>query len=181
MNNRITIVGAGFAGLSAAAYLAREGYAVRILEKNAGLGGRARTFSAEGFTFDMGPSWYWMPEVFDNFFRDFGHTAADFYELVRLDPSYEVVFGAEDRVEVPASTADLFDLFERLEPDSSPRLKKFLEEAEYKYTVGSTSSYRSPATVSSILPTCGCLSQCLSCKCLRTWRPTCAAISSIRN
>ena len=136
MNNRITIVGAGFAGLSAAAYLAREGYAVRILEKNAGLGGRARTFSAEGFTFDMGPSWYWMPEVFDNFFRDFGHTAADFYELVRLDPSYEVVFGAEDRVEVPASTADLFDLFERLEPGSSPRLKKFLEEAEYKYTVG---------------------------------------------
>ena len=136
MNDQITIVGAGFAGLSAAAYLAREGYRVRILEKNEGLGGRARQFSADGFTFDMGPSWYWMPEVFEGFFNDFNHTAADFYELVRLDPSYEVVFGAKDRVEVPASTSELFELFEKLEPGSSKNLQKFLEEAEYKYRVG---------------------------------------------
>ena len=136
MNNRVTIVGSGFAGLSAAAYLAREGYTVRILEKNAGLGGRARQFTNGGFTFDMGPSWYWMPEIFEQFFNDFGHSAADFYTLRRLDPSYEVVFGAEDRVEVPASTAELFALFERLEPGSSANLRKFLDEAEYKYRVG---------------------------------------------
>jgi len=136
LNKTVTIVGAGFAGLSAAAYLAREGYQVRILEKNEGLGGRARQFQTEGFTFDMGPSWYWMPEIFENFYQDFGHTTADFYDLQRLDPSYEVVFGAEDRVEVPASTAELFDLFERLEPGSSANLTKFLEEAEYKYRVG---------------------------------------------
>ena len=136
MKKQITIVGAGFAGLSAACYLAREGYAVRILEKNTGLGGRARTFSAAGFQFDMGPSWYWMPQVFEEFFNDFGSTAADHYELVRLDPSYEIYFGKDDRMEVPASTDELYALFERLEPGSSVNLKKFLKEAEYKYRVG---------------------------------------------
>ncbi len=136
MNTQVTIVGAGFAGLSAAAYLAQDGYRVRILEKNEGLGGRARQFSAQGYTFDMGPSWYWMPEVFEQFFNDFGSTAAAHYELVRLDPSYEVVFGVEDRIEVPASTQELFALFEELEPGSSANLQKFLDEAEYKYRVG---------------------------------------------
>ena len=136
MNNQVTVIGAGFAGLSAAAYLARDGYRVRLLEKNEGLGGRARQFSAEGFTFDMGPSWYWMPEIFEQFFNDFGSSAADHYELVRLDPSYEIVYGVEDRVEVPASTQELFALFERLEPGSSANLRTFLEEAEYKYRVG---------------------------------------------
>ena len=136
MNTQVTIVGAGFAGLSAAAYLARDGYRVRILEKNEGLGGRARQFEAEGYTFDMGPSWYWMPEVFEQFFNDFGSTAAEHYELVRLDPSYEVVFGVEDRIEVPASTQELFVLFEELEPGSSANLQQFLDEAEYKYRVG---------------------------------------------
>ena len=133
---QVTIVGAGFAGLSAACYLAREGYRVRILEKNATLGGRARTFAAAGFQFDMGPSWYWMPEVFERFFNDFGGTAADHYELVRLDPSYEIVFAPDDRMEVPARTDDLYAMFERLEPGSSARLEKFLDEAEYKYRVG---------------------------------------------
>ena len=133
---QITVVGAGFAGLSAASYLAREGYSVRLLEKNSGPGGRARQFRAEGFTFDMGPSWYWMPEVFERFFNDFGSTAADHYELVRLDPSYEIVFGKGDRMEIPAGTDELYALFERLEPGSSAKLEKFLAEAEYKYTVG---------------------------------------------
>ncbi|OAV42984.1 NAD(P)/FAD-dependent oxidoreductase [Lewinella sp. 4G2] len=136
MKTQITIVGAGFSGLSAAAYLAREGYAVRILEKNEGLGGRARTFAAEGFQFDMGPSWYWMPQVFEDFFNDFGSSASEHYNLVRLDPSYEIYFGKGDRMDVPASTEELYALFERLEPGSSANLKQFLSEAEYKYRVG---------------------------------------------
>lgn len=133
---QITVVGAGFAGLSAACYLAREGYSVRILEKNEGLGGRARTFHREGFRFDMGPSWYWMPEVFEQFFNDFGSCAQEHYELVRLDPSYEIVFGKGDSMNVPAGTDELYALFERLEPGSSANLTKFLAEAEYKYRVG---------------------------------------------
>lgn len=136
MNTQITIVGAGFSGLSAACYLAREGYSVRIVEKNAGLGGRARTFAAEGFQFDMGPSWYWMPQVFEDFFNDFGTSAKEHYDLKRLDPSYEIYFGAGDRMDVPASTDELYALFERLEPGSSANLKQFLSEAEYKYRVG---------------------------------------------
>jgi phytoene desaturase len=133
---QVTVVGAGFAGLSSACYLAREGYNVRILEKNEGLGGRARTFDHEGFRFDMGPSWYWMPEVFEQFFNDFGSSASEHYELLRLDPSYEIVFGKGDSMDVPASTEELFALFERLEPGSSANLNKFLDEAEYKYRVG---------------------------------------------
>lgn len=141
---QVTVVGAGFAGLSAACYLAREGYSVRLLEKNPGLGGRARTFTAEGFRFDMGPSWYWMPEVFEDFFRDFGSSAAEHYTLVRLDPSYEIYFSREDRMEVPASLDALFALFEQLEPGSSENLRKFLAEAEYKYKVGLGEFVRKP-------------------------------------
>lgn len=141
---QITVVGAGFAGFSAACYLAKAGYRVRILEKNPGLGGRARRFAADGFTFDMGPSWYWMPEVFEQFFNDFNHSAADFYDLHRLDPSYEIFFGVDDQVEVPAQRSALFELFERLEPGSSPKLEKFLAEAAYKYKVGMSEFVQKP-------------------------------------
>ncbi|MEM6398558.1 MAG: phytoene desaturase family protein [Bacteroidota bacterium] len=136
MSKQITIIGAGFAGLAASCYLARSGYSVRVLEKNAIAGGRARRFEAEGFTFDMGPSWYWMPEVFEEFFQDFGYEVSDFYDLVRLDPSYEIVFGKDDHLEIPAGTSALRELFERLEPGSGPKLDKFLSEAAYKYEVG---------------------------------------------
>jgi phytoene desaturase len=143
-SSQITVVGAGFAGLSAACYLAKAGHKVRILEKNDQAGGRARRFEAEGFTFDMGPSWYWMPEVFEQFFNDFGHSAADFYELERLDPSYEIYFGENDQMEVPATRSALFELFERLEPGSSSNLEKFLSEAEYKYRVGMSEFVQKP-------------------------------------
>ncbi|MEO0789959.1 MAG: phytoene desaturase family protein [Bacteroidota bacterium] len=136
MPKQVTIVGAGFAGLAASCYLAKAGYEVRVLEKNEIAGGRARRFKAEGFTFDMGPSWYWMPEVFAEFFADFGHQVEDFYQLVRLDPSYEIVFGENDNLEIPAGTVALRALFERLEPGSGPKLDKFLAEAAYKYEVG---------------------------------------------
>ena len=144
MTKQITVVGSGFAGLSAACYLTREGYAVRLLEKNPTLGGRARQFTARGFTFDMGPSWYWMPDTFEKFFNDFGSTAAEHYELLRLDPSYEIYFGQQDRMEVPASTDELFALFEELEPGSSEKLRKFLAEAEYKYRVGISEFVQKP-------------------------------------
>ncbi len=140
----ITVVGAGFAGLSAACYLAKAGFKVRLLEKNDSLGGRCRQFAADGFTFDMGPSWYWMPEVFEQFFNDFGHTAADFYDLVRLDPSYEIYFGSQQSVDVPAKRSELFQLFERLEPGSSANLEKFLTEAAYKYKVGMSEFVQKP-------------------------------------
>ena len=130
------IIGSGFAGLSAACSLAKEGFKVSVFEKNEGLGGRARKFETQGFMFDMGPSWYWMPEVFENFFNHFGKSVSDYYELVRLDPSYNVVFGKDDIVSMPASYDELEQLFESIEPGSSKNLQKFLAEAEYKYKVG---------------------------------------------
>ena len=130
--SRIGIIGSGFSGLSAACILAKAGYDVTVLEKNEGPGGRARKFSAQGFVFDMGPSWYWMPGVFEAFFAQFGKKASDFYNLVRIDPSYRI-FYPTDEVDVPADVDKLHGLFERLEPGSSKQLSKFLSEGKVKY------------------------------------------------
>ena len=136
MSKKVVVIGSGFSGLSAACYLAKEGYEVTILEKNDSIGGRARKFSAEGFTFDMGPSWYWMPEVFENFFSSFGKKVSDYYDLVRLDPSYKIYFSKEEIMDVPAKQQDLYSMFERYEEGSSAKLDAFLNEAAYKYKVG---------------------------------------------
>lgn len=133
---KVIVIGSGFAGLSAACSLAAEGYQVTILEKNSVPGGRARKFEAEGFMFDMGPSWYWMPDVFDQFFARFGKKPSDYYDLIRLDPSYSVIFGSGNQMDLPASMEGLYALFEQYEPGSSANLKKFLAEAKYKYEVG---------------------------------------------
>lgn len=126
------VLGAGFAGLSAACFLAKAGLDVTVIEKNDAPGGRARSFSAKGFTWDMGPSWYWMPDVFEKFFAQFGKKPGDYYELVRLDPSYQVIWKNEC-VDIPASMQQLEALFERYEPGSSDRLKRFLAESGEKY------------------------------------------------
>lgn len=135
---KVVVIGAGFAGLSAATCLAKEGYNVTLLEKNDCPGGRARKFEVDGYTFDMGPSWYWMPDVFENYFALFGKKVSDYYTLDRLDPGYRIYFGEgeERRMDVPAKLEDIYAMFERYEPGSSANLKKFLEEAKYKYEVG---------------------------------------------
>jgi len=132
-----SIIGSGFSGLSSAAYLSAAGHEVHVYEKNATAGGRARQMTTrEGYVFDMGPSWYWMPDVFEKFFADFGHTASDFYDLKQLDPSFEMVFGINDTVAVPADFSDLCKMFDHIEPGSSNRLIQFMKEAEIKYRVG---------------------------------------------
>jgi phytoene desaturase len=136
LGKKTIVIGSGFAGLSAATNLADKGYDVTLLEKNAVPGGRARKFEAEGFVFDMGPSWYWMPDIFERYFNRFGKSASDYYELKRLDPSYTIFFGKDDEMHVPANMQELEAMFERYEPGSSKNLKKFLAEAEYKYRVG---------------------------------------------
>ena len=135
-SKHIIVIGGGFAGLSAACVLAKGGYKVTILEKNDQPGGRARVWEKHGFKFDMGPSWYWMPDVFENFFALFGKKPQDFYELKRLDPAYRVYFGKDDILDVPAAMPELESLFESIEPGSSKRLKEFLAQAAYKYRVG---------------------------------------------
>jgi len=134
-SNRALVIGAGFAGLSAASFLAKKGWDVTIVEKNEMPGGRARKFEAEGFTFDMGPSWYWMPDVFEKYFGSFGKKVYDFYELQRLDPSYRVYF-EKATWDLPANYEALKNLFESIEPGAANALDLFLAEAKYKYEVG---------------------------------------------
>lgn len=132
----IGVIGSGFSGLAAASELAKLGYQVTILEKNSTIGGRARKFETNGFRFDMGPSWYWMPEVFEEYYARFGYKVSDFYELIRLDPSYRIFFDNNESLDIPASLDELYILFETIEEGSSIKLKKFLKEAQYKYEVG---------------------------------------------
>lgn len=145
MREKIIVVGSGFSSLAAATTLANEGKDVTILEKNSQTGGRARQFESSGFTFDMGPSWYWMPDVFEAYFSRFGKKVSDYYKLVRLDPSYQVIFQDKEFVDIPAAYQELKSLFEKYEKGSSAMLDKFLEEAKYKYEVGMNDLVHKPS------------------------------------
>ena len=131
----VIVIGSGFAGLSAASFLARDGWKVTVLEKHTQPGGRARQLKEQGFTFDMGPSFYWMPDVFDRYFAQFGKKVSDYYTLHRLDPSYRIYWD-NGSTDMPASYEALQAVFESIEPGSAARLDKYLEGAAYKYDVG---------------------------------------------
>lgn len=134
--SNVVVIGSGFSGLAASAHLGKAGHSVRVLEKNTQIGGRARTFDSNGFLFDMGPSWYWMPDAFENFFNAFGKKTSDFYELKLLDPGFQMFFGNDQVVPVPAGKAALRDLFESIEKGSSLKLDAFLKEGAFKYAIG---------------------------------------------
>ncbi|MFA5244067.1 MAG: phytoene desaturase family protein [Pedobacter sp.] len=133
---KVIVIGSGFSGLSSAAYLSAEGYEVLVLEKNATPGGRGRQLKEKGYIFDMGPSWYWMPDVFEKFFNDFGHTVSDFYTLKQLSPSFDVVFDRGEVLSVPSTYPELESLFESIEKGSGSKLRQFMNEAKFKYETG---------------------------------------------
>lgn len=133
---KVVIVGSGFSGLAAACCLAKENFQVTVLEKNSTAGGRARRLKQDGYTFDMGPSWYWMPDVFEQFFQRFGQSTADYYKLLRLDPSYQVLFDNDQHFDIPATYPDLRSVFNKLEPGSDIKLDAFLKQAQIKYQAG---------------------------------------------
>ena len=134
-NKTVLVIGAGFAGLSVATFLAQKGWKVKVVEKHTIPGGRARKFEANEFVFDMGPSWYWMPDVFEKYFEKFGKKVSDYYQLKRLDPSYRVYFD-KTHWDMPANYSDLQALLESVEPGAALALDKFMEEAKFKYEVG---------------------------------------------
>ncbi|MBJ7880531.1 phytoene desaturase family protein [Gelidibacter salicanalis] len=135
MNTRIAIIGSGFSALSAACYLARDGYKVTIFEKNNTIGGRARQLKKDGFTFDIGPTWYWMPDVFERFFADFGKHPSDYYQLEKLSPAYSVYFAKDDFITIEDTLGKICETFEKEEPGSSQKLKKFIANAQHNYDV----------------------------------------------
>ncbi len=136
MSLKIIVIGSGISSMSAASFLSKEGHDVTIIEKNKQIGGRARKFEIDGFTFDMGPSWYWMPDVFEDFYKKFNHTTSDFYSLERLDPSYRVYWKDNSYTDVPADMKALEQWFEDNEKGSAVKLRSFLKDAEVKYQVG---------------------------------------------
>ena len=135
MKKKIIIIGSGFSSISAACYLAKAGYTVQILEKNSTPGGRARQFKKDGFTFDIGPSWYWMPDVFEKFFGDFDRKVSDYYTLEKLDPGYEVYFDQMESIKIGDNLEKIYTAFEAEEAGSAAKLKKFIKKAENNYNI----------------------------------------------
>ena len=135
-NRKIAVIGGGISGLSAASYAAKNGYEVHLFEKNDTIGGRARQFkTSNGYTFDMGPSWYWMPDIIENFLKDFDSKSADFFELISLNPQFEIVF-PDQSVDLPEDFNDTIALFESFEVGAGKKLIEFMEEAKIKYKIG---------------------------------------------
>ena len=132
---KIALIGGGFSSLAAAAYLAKAGYQVSLYEKNETLGGRARQLKKNGFTFDMGPSWYWMPDVFESFFNDFGKSVADYYHIEKLDPGYQVYFGPNESLQISSSLEKIYETFESVEKGSGAKLRKFIDKAKKHYNI----------------------------------------------
>ncbi|TBW28340.1 NAD(P)/FAD-dependent oxidoreductase [Gramella sp. KN1008] len=135
MSRKIYIIGSGFSSLAASCYLAQAGNSVEVFEKNSTVGGRARQLKKDGFTFDIGPTWYWMPDVFERFFADFGKTPSQYYSLEKLDPAYEVFFGEGKSISIPGSLEQIYSNFEEEERGSAAKLKKFISRARDNYEI----------------------------------------------
>nr|WP_315256511.1 phytoene desaturase family protein [uncultured Flavobacterium sp.] len=135
MKKSISVIGSGFSAMAAACYLAKSGHKVTVYEKNASIGGRARQLKTEGFTFDMGPSWYWMPDVFERFFADFDKKTTDYYELIKLSPAYRVYYGIDDFIAIADNLPQIVADFEAIEKGSGQILKEFMAEAKSNYDI----------------------------------------------
>ena len=135
MKKDIKIIGSGFSALAASCYLAKEGHNVTIYEKNATIGGRARQLKKDGFTFDIGPSWYWMPDVFEKFFNDFEKKPSDYYELKKLSPAYQVFFGINEFVTIADNLPEIVTTFESIEVGSGKKLESFIKKAQSNYNI----------------------------------------------
>ncbi|MBP6374490.1 MAG: NAD(P)-binding protein, partial [Flavobacterium sp.] len=135
MGKKVAIIGSGFSALAASCYLAQAGHDVTIYEKNETIGGRARQLKRDGFTFDIGPTWYWMPDVFERFFADFNKKPSDYYSLEKLSPAYQVYFGVHDFVTIADNLEEICNTFESIEKGSGEKLQKFMAEAKSNYDI----------------------------------------------
>ena len=137
------VIGSGFSGLSAAAFLAEKGIKMTVIEKNNQIGGRARKIESQGYCFDMGPSWYWMHDIFENFFNHFNRSSNEFYKLKKLDPGFKIIFDSEE-IAIPSNFKETCKLFKRYEVQGDKKLLKFMKDAEKKYKIGLSFLYKSP-------------------------------------
>lgn len=131
----VAVVGGGFGGLAAACYLAQAGADVELVEKNERLGGRASLLETDGFRFDMGPSWYLMPDVFERFFNQFDRDVTEYYTLDQLDPHYRIFFKDGDQVDITPDREQVIETFESYEQGAGDALREYLETSEQHYSV----------------------------------------------
>ena len=146
----VVIVGSGFSGLSTAAFLSKSGIRTTVIEKNKQLGGRARMLKKEGFSFDMGPSWYWMPDIFDNIFKELNEKTENLYELIQLDPGFRMIFECEE-IDIASDFEETCSMFEKYETGGAKNLKRFMQDAKSKYNIGINFIYNSPGTSGSLI------------------------------
>lgn len=140
MNKRVVIIGAGIGGLGAAGLFAKKGYDVTVVEKNANLGGRANIFEHDGFKFDMGPSWYLAPDIFEHYFNLVGERVEDHLELKRLSPSYRIFFRNNgDPLDINSDIEKDTATFEAIEPGAGEKLRAYLKQSKYQYEVATQS------------------------------------------
>ena len=135
MSKKIIVIGSGLAGMSCAAYLGKAGHRVTVIEKNSTYGGRLQTVSQQGYTFDSGPSWYWMPDIFDSFFEDFDKKTNDYYDLRRINPGYRVYFSEGEYFDLVENLDELKRNFSKIEKGGGRALQRYLDDAEEKYEV----------------------------------------------
>ena len=135
MSKEIIVIGSGLAGMSCAAYLGKAGHRVTVIEKNSTYGGRLQTVSQQGYTFDSGPSWYWMPDIFDSFFEDFDKKTNDYYDLRRINPGYRVYFSEGEYFDLVENLDELKRNFSKIEKGGGRALQRYLDDAGEKYEV----------------------------------------------
>lgn len=141
---KVIIIGSGFSAIASACYMAKAGFSVQVLEKNEQVGGRASLLEIDGFKFDMGPSWYWMPDIFERFFADFGKKVEDYYKLTKLSPGYRVIFGKDDFIDISDEPEEIIAKFEEIEPGSGRHLRKFMEDSRKNYEIAMTDLVYNP-------------------------------------
>ncbi len=140
MNKKVVIIGAGIGGLGAAGLFAKKGYDVTVVEKNANLGGRANIFEHEGFKFDMGPSWYLAPDIFEHFFKLMGERVEDHLDLKRLSPSYRIFFRNNgESLYIHSNIEKDAASFDAIEPGAGEKLRAYLKQSKYQYEVATQS------------------------------------------
>lgn len=149
MKAQALVIGAGISGLATAGLLARRGFAVTVVDKNESIGGRIGEISDSGFRFETGPSWYLMPEAYDQFFRIMGTSTAAQLSLSVLDPGYRVWTDVGEYVDVPRGADKVAELFESIEPGAGARLRSYLASAHLVYSVALSrflyTTFRSPS------------------------------------
>ena len=133
--SEIVVVGAGYGGLAASALLAKDGHKVTVIEKNEQVGGRAGMFKKDGFSFDMGPSWYMWPQVFERFFAEFGKDAKELLNLKRLNPSYRAYFNDGDVIDISSDIQKNYEVFDTLEENGAEKLRQYLDACKRQYEI----------------------------------------------